>query len=131
LIALIAFLHLTFAAIGRKIDGRPATDTGGARGYAWLAALLSVATVCILGAAVGVTADKSEMLLIFGLVPWASYGAWSGLLAGILGLITLIVTVRHQVKTGMPLVTLLGLVLTGAAAVGLSTFMLSWGLAPF
>ena len=131
LITLIAFLHLAFSALGRQIDGRRAVATGGARGYAWLAALLSVAAVCILGAAFAVTAETSELLLIFGLVPWAKFGSWSGLLAGVLGLITLVVTVRTQRKKALPIGTLLGLLLTGGAALSLGVFLVFWGLGPF
>jgi len=131
LITLIAFLHLTFSAIGRKIDGAQAVAAGGARGYAWLAALFSVATICVLGAAVGITADTSELMLLFGIVPWAKYGAWIGIIAGVLGLITLFATFRTQSKSALPIGTLLGFVLTGGAAVGLSAFLLAWDLAPF
>jgi pimeloyl-ACP methyl ester carboxylesterase len=131
LITLIAFLHLTFSLLGRKIDGRQAVDTGGARGFAWLGALLSVVTVSILGAAVAATADVSELMLIFGLVPWALFGAWSGLLAGVLGLVALALTIRAQKQNALPIGTLLGLLLTGGAAVGLSVFLIVWGLGPF
>ena len=131
LISLIAFLYLTIGPIGRKIDGRQAADTAGARGFAWLAALLSVSAVSILGAAVATTAEASELFLIFGLVPWARFGAWCGLFAGVLGLVTLVMTIRAHKRTALPIGTLLGLLLTGGAAVGLSTFMMVWGLGAF
>ena len=131
LITLIAFLYLTLSPLVRKIDGRPAVDTGGARGFAWLAALASVSTVSILGAAVAATADVSELLLIFGLVPWAQFGAWSGLLAGVLGLVTLAMTIRARWQNALPIGVLLGFLMTGGAAVGLSAFLLFWGLGPF
>jgi pimeloyl-ACP methyl ester carboxylesterase len=131
LIALIAFLHLTFSRFGRMIDGRQAVDTGSARGFAWSAALLSLVAVSILGAAVYVTADTSELFLIFGLVPWAQFGAWGGLLAGVLGLLTLGATVRALRRMALPVGTLLGLLLTGGAAVSLSVFLVFWDLGPF
>ena len=34
------------------------------------------------GSAIGVTYKASDILLLFGLVPWAKYGAFAGLLAG-------------------------------------------------
>ena len=71
------------------------------------------------------------MLLIFGLVPWAKYGAWIGLFAGILGLATLLSTINARRRRSLPISTLLGFLLTGAAAMGLSSFMLMWGLGPF
>ena len=97
----------------------------------WLAALLSLVAVSILGAAVAVTADTSELLLIFGLVPWAQYGAWIGLLAGVLGIITVGATVRAQRRASLPVGTLLGLLLAGGAAVSLSVFLIAWDLGPF
>lgn len=131
LILLIAFLNLTFAPIGRRIDGRQASDTGGARFYAWLAATLSVATLCILGSAIATTADASELMLLFGLVWWAKFGAWCGLLAGIMGLFTLIKTLRTHWEIRLPFGTMLGLSMTGAAALALSLFLLAWDLGPF
>jgi pimeloyl-ACP methyl ester carboxylesterase len=131
LISLIAFLHLTFAAIGRKIYRRKAATVGGARPIAWLTSALAVAAVATLGAAFAITAEYSELLPAFGLVPWAKYGAWLGWMAGLLGLLTLFVTVRAQAGRSMPIGTLIGLLLTGGAAVGLAAFMLVWGLGPF
>lgn len=75
--------------------------------------------------------DTSELLLVFGLVPWANFGAWGGLLAGLLGLGTLLATIRARLRMTLPIGTLLGLLITGAAAVSLSAFLLAWELAPF
>ena len=87
--------------------------------------------LCIFGAAFAVTAEASEMLLIFGLPPWAGFGAWSGLIAGILGLVTLIKTQRVHRNDRLPFGTMLGLSLTGIAVMALSVFLFSWGLGPF
>ena len=46
---------------------------------AWLAATLSVVSLGILGAAFAATAEAGELLVVFGLVPWAKFGAWAGL----------------------------------------------------
>jgi hypothetical protein len=130
LIALIAFIQLTLSPLGRRFEGRQATDAGGARGFAWLAALLSLVSVSILGAAMAATAEASELLLLFGLVPWARYGAWIGLLAGLLGLLTVVTAFRARMRYFLPVTTLLGFLLTGAAAVGLGAFLLAWDLGP-
>ncbi len=66
-----------------------------------------------------VTAEASEMLLIFGLVPWAQYGAWLGLVAGVLGLVTLLATINARRHGPLPIGTLLGFLLTGTAALGI------------
>lgn len=131
LISLIAFLMLTLAPIGRWLNNRSASNVGRTRLWAWLTATCSVTAVAVLGAAVAVTAESSELAILFALVPWAKYGAWLGLVTGLLGLVTIIKAVKgrreHLVTTG----SMLGFVLTGAAAIGLSSFMSLWGLGPF
>jgi hypothetical protein len=71
------------------------------------------------------------MMPLFGFVPWARYGAWCGLAAGLLGLLTLLATYRARREQGLPGSRAIGFTLTGAAAVSLSAFMLYWGLGPF
>jgi len=131
LILLVAFFTLTVAPVGRRIDGRQAVDTAGARISAWLAAAISIAAISIFGAAAAVTAEAGELLLIFGLPPWARFGAWAGLLGGLLGLVTIITAVRARQAHSLPVGTWIGLLLTGAAAVSLSVFLMSWELGPF
>jgi pimeloyl-ACP methyl ester carboxylesterase len=130
LLTLIAFLQLSLASIGRKIDGRAASETGGARPMAWFTSLTAMASIVILGIAVATTFEVSEMLLLFGLVPWASYGAWIGLLAGVLGLLTVIMVIRAKARGALAIGTLIGFLLTGFAAIGLAAFIISWGLSP-
>jgi pimeloyl-ACP methyl ester carboxylesterase len=131
LLCLLAFLILTFAPLLRWIDNRKAPDTGRARGWAWLAATLSVASMAVLGAAFATTSEASELLLMFALAPPAAHGAWLGLLAGVLGTVTLIATLRARWRQPMPIGTFLGLLLTGTASVAFSAFLLTWGLGPF
>lgn len=131
LISLLAFLVLTFSPPFRWIEVRPTIRAGGARVTAWFAATASLAAVGIMGAAIAVTAEASEMMPLFGFVPWARYGAWCGLAAGLLGLLTLLATWRARREQGLPGSRTIGFTLTGAAAVSLSAFMLYWGLGPF
>ena len=79
----------------------------------WLAAFLVVLSVAIFGSAIGVTYKASEILLLFGLVPWAKYGALAGLLAGIAGIVAVVRTVRAHMNERLPIGTLLGFLLTG------------------
>jgi len=131
LITLIAFLVLTFAPPLRWMERRQSVSAGGARLVAWLAATASVAAIGIMGAAAAVTADASEVLPLFGFVPWANYGAWCGIAAGVLGLLTLLLTFRARREAGLPGSRFVGFGLTGLAAVSLSAFMLFWDLGPF
>ena len=131
LIPLIGFLVLTLAPIGRRIDQRRPAPAGWAREMTWLAAFLVVLSVTVFGSAIGVTYKASEILLLFGLVPWANYGALAGLFAGIVGIGAVLLTVRAQMRQKLPIGTLLGFLLTGLAAISMSVFMIAWGLGPF
>jgi len=131
LIPVIGFLVLTVAPIGRRIDRRRPAPAGLARVTTWLSAFLVVLSVAIFGSAIGVTYKASEILLLFGLVPWAKYGALAGLLAGIVGIGAVVLTVRAQMRQKLPIGTLLGFLLSGLAAMSISVFMIAWGLGPF
>jgi hypothetical protein len=131
IISLIAFIMLSIAPIGRRIDKRQPVNVSGARWSAWLAATFATAAVAIIGAAVAVTAEASELLPLFGLVPWAWYGAVAGLLAGLFGIAAIVITVRTRLQRSLPFGTLIGFLMTGIAAVGLSSFLLFWDLTPF
>jgi len=131
LISALALLTLSVAPIGRRIDRRRASAAGWARTTAWLASFLAVVSVIIIGAAIGVTFKSFEALLLFGLVPWARWGAVAGLLAGVIGVTTIVVTLRSHPRYRLPFGTLLGFLLTGFAAVSLSVFLLIWDLGVF
>ncbi len=131
LIPVISFLVLTFAPIGRRIDRRQSAPAGRARVMTWLAAFLAVLSLAILGSAVGVTYKASEALLLFGLVPWAKWGALAGLLAGVAGIAAVVLTVQAHMRQRLPIGTLLGFLLTGLAAISMSVFLVAWGLGPF
>lgn len=131
LIPVMAFLVLTLAPIGRWIDRRRAQPAFGARVVAWSAGFLVVVSAVVIGSAIGVTYKAFEALLLFGLVPWTWYGAAAGLLAGIAGLATVVLTIRAQAKKKLPVGSLLGFLLTGLAAFSFSLFLISWGLGPF
>jgi len=63
-------------------------------------------------------------------VSWAAIGAWFGVFAGLAGIAALALTVRARLQAGLPNGTLIGFVLTGLAAIGLSAFLMVWGLGP-
>jgi len=126
-VLLVAFVGLTFAPLVRGLDGRRAEPSGGARLAAWLAATVSLAAAGVLAAAVAATAKTSPMLPLLGFVPWARWGAWSGLAGGLLGVVTLLLALRHfRARRGPAL----GFLLTGLAAVSLSAFLMYWDLGP-
>lgn len=128
---LVAFIVLTLSPIARFIDKRPPVEMSGARVVAWLATFSGVAAVATMGAAFAVTYDVSELVVIFGLVPWARFGALAGVVAGVLGIVVLILTVRSRRARKLPIATLTGFLLTGAATISLSVFLYYWDLGPF
>ncbi|MGI9233611.1 MAG: alpha/beta fold hydrolase [Woeseiaceae bacterium] len=130
LIVLIAFLVLTFAPLVRRLDKRQPVPAGRARIATWAAAFLGTMSLGIFGAAAAVSFELSEFLLIFGMVPWAALGAWSGVLGGVFGIVAIGLTIRARLQNSLPMGTLTGFVLTGIAAVSLSAFFLTWGLGP-
>ena len=97
----------------------------------WLAAFFVVLSVAIFGGAFAVTYKASDILVLFGLVPWAKWGAVAGLLAGIAGITAVVRTVRAHLSQKLPIGTLLGFLLTGLAAISMSVFLIAWGLGPF
>ena len=131
LISLLAFFKLTLAPLGRFVDGRRATDAGRARGMAWLASISATASIGILGAAAVVTAQISKPVLAFGLVPWARWGGYLAIVAVVLGLWSVVTTIRARREVTFPFTSLVGFLLTGLAAIGMGSFILLWGLGPF
>jgi pimeloyl-ACP methyl ester carboxylesterase len=131
LVVLVAFLYLGFAMIVRLLEDRTAPASGFARPLAWLASAAAVSAAVILGSAMGVTAQANELLLVFGMAPWARWGAWLGLLAGVLGVLTVAAAIRSRREDWLPAGSLAGFLLTGAGAVGFSAFLLFWSLGPF
>lgn len=131
LISLVAFFVLSFAPLIRRIEKRSPAASSWSRLAAWLAATLAVTSAVILGSAIGVSFDVSEIMPLFGLVPWARLGALTGLLAGLAGLAAMVLTVRAWIKHRLPAGTLLGFLITGVAAMGLSVFLSYWDLGVF
>ena len=126
----VGFLALTFAPLVRRMENRQPAPAEGARLATWAAATFGTAALVIFGAAAGVSYKLSEMLLIFGMVGWASAGASAGALAGLSGLLALVLTVRARRHAALPVGTLMGFLVTGLAAVSLSLFLVVWDLGP-
>ena len=73
----------------------------------------------------------AEGLALFGYPPWAEYGAWAGLVAGILGIVSVQSTWRARRVLALPVSRVAGFTLTGLAAIVLSLFLYFWDLGPF
>ena len=126
---LIAFVVLTLSPVARLINGAAAPQTGGARPLAWVASLLGTASAAGLAYSAYATYEASEFALIGGLLPMARWFVYAGLAAGAFGAVVLVLTVRARAREWLPVGTLLGLVVAGAAAIGLAAFYIVQGVA--
>ena len=126
----LGFLVLTFAPLVRRLEKRKPAHAGGARLATWGAAFSGTLALSILGAAAGASYALSELLLLFGFVGWGAYGAWFGVLAGLLGIVAIGLTIRARMADGLPIGTLTGFVVTAISAISLSIFLIVWGLGP-
>jgi pimeloyl-ACP methyl ester carboxylesterase len=124
------FLVLTFAPLVRRLEKRAPVPAQGARLASWGAAFFGTTALAVFGAAAGMSYKLSEPLLLFGMVPWAAFGAWAGVLAGLLGIAAIILAVRVRLKATLPGGALTGFIITGLAALSLSVFLVYWGLGP-
>ncbi len=130
LFLLVSFVVYTLAPVARLINRDSPPPTFGARPLAWATALLGVTAASGLGAAVAMTFEANEILVLGGLLGWARWFAIAGFLAGLGGLGAIALAARARVQRDLPVGTLLGLLLTGAAGIGLAAFLLSNGFGP-
>ncbi|MFZ5617536.1 MAG: alpha/beta fold hydrolase [Pseudomonadota bacterium] len=127
---IIAFLVYTLAPIARLINRDEAMPTLGARPLAFATALLGTISVGGLGYAGYATFDANELLFIAGLLGFARWFVVAGIVAGLLGLGVLALMVRARAQKALPIGTLLGLAVTGAAAAAFAAFLLVNGFSP-
>jgi len=130
LVLIIAFVVYTLAPLARLINRDAPPQTLGARPLAFATALLGSAAIGGLGAAIAMTVEANEMLILGGLLGWARWFALAGFLAGLGGLGVIVLAVRARLQRDLPVGTLLGLVLTGAAGAGLAAFLIMNGIGP-
>lgn len=130
LILVLGLLVYAFAPAARLINRDAAMTTLGARPAAFATSLLGAASVLGLGYAAYATFDASEALILGGLFGWARWFVLAGYLAGLGGLGVLFLTVKARAHRPLPIGTLLGLILTGAAGVALAAFFIANGFTP-
>lgn len=131
LASLAGFLGLSLAPLARRVDRREAVRAPWARASTWLAAALATVAVAVLAAAGVATFKEFEALLLFGMVSWARFGAFAGLLAGVAAVAAVILTLRAHRRSRLPVTALIGFLLTAAAALSVSLFLAVWDLGVF
>jgi len=124
LILVFAFFIYSLAPAARLVNREGATPTLGARPLAFATALLGAAAVAGLGYGVYATFDASELLLLGGLLGWTRWFVIAGVISGVTGAAALFLMVKARLQKALPIGTLTGLGLTGAAGVALSAFLL-------
>ncbi len=130
-ILVIGFLVMTIAPVFRWIDARQSSYTEGTRIYAWFTSLWGFLSLLIFALAIAKTVKQSEILMLFGLVSSAKWGALFGLLTGLFGLATLVQTFRAHKYTRLDSHTFIGFLLTGLSGVTLCLFYIVWDLSIF
>ena len=128
---IVALLIYSLAPVARLVNRDAAMATLGARPLAFATALFGAAGAIGLGYSVYATFDASELLLLGGLLGWARWFAISGVLGGTAGLGVLFLAVKARLRGALPIGTLMGLLLTGAAGVALAAFLLLNGFVIF
>jgi hypothetical protein len=127
LLVLVGMLVLAFGWLARRLDRRPRTPGAAARTVTGLAALAGVGHVAGLGAAAAISGKISPILLLFGFVPWAVAFAWLGPVAGVLGLVALLLAFGGA---GLGRAGRFGCALVALAAISLAAFGWYWDLWP-
>jgi pimeloyl-ACP methyl ester carboxylesterase len=127
LLVLVGMLVLAFGWLARRLDRRPRTPGAAARTATGLAALAGVGHVAGLGAAAAISGKISPILLLFGFVPWAVAFAWLGPVAGVLGLVALLLAFGGA---GLGRAGRIGCALVALAAISLAAFGWYWDLWP-
>ncbi|WP_376694629.1 alpha/beta hydrolase [Wenzhouxiangella sp. EGI_FJ10305] len=128
LLSLFGLLVILVAWLARRVNGQRLEAAGSARLVVFLATVSAVVYAGGLGAAVKASVDVTEAMMLFGLVSWASWMAWFGPLALLLGLAGLVQIWRY--RGNIAPASRAGLLLVAFATVSLAVFGLAWDLWP-
>ncbi|MCC5865475.1 MAG: alpha/beta fold hydrolase [Wenzhouxiangella sp.] len=127
-LSLLGLLVLFLAWLSRRLGSGSIKGAGSTRFLVFLAALAINTHAVGLGLAARSTAQLTEAMLLFGLVPWAAWFAWLAPLALLLAAIGLIQGWRYRERITAS--ARLGLLLTSLGIASASLSSLWWGLWP-
>ncbi len=128
-LTLLAALFLPLAWVGRRINGSSVAAAGGSRFLVFLATGLGAAWLIGLGVATYVTSEITELMLLFGMVPWATWIAWLGPASVFFAVLALIQTWRSRER--IPRGSRIGLMVSCLAVISLGVAGWVWSLWPF
>ncbi|MEM9600678.1 MAG: alpha/beta hydrolase, partial [Pseudomonadota bacterium] len=125
---LCGFIARRFAPIPSNMAGPgPARP----RILATVTTILALGGLGLMGAGGAVAYDVSELSLLAGLAPPARLGSALVMIAGFMGIVTIIMALMHRGSKRIRLRTTIGLPLIGLATVLLAWFLIRWDLAPW
>ncbi len=127
-LSLLGLLVLAMAWLSRRLGSGRIKGAGSTRFLVFLAALAINGHLVGLGLAARSTAQITEVMLLFGLVPWAAWFAWLAPLALVLAAVGLVQGWRYRERITAS--ARIGLLLTSMAVASASLFSLLWGLWP-
>ncbi|TVQ29465.1 MAG: alpha/beta fold hydrolase [Wenzhouxiangella sp.] len=127
-LSLLGLLVLPAAWVSRRLGGAAIKGAGSTRFLIFLGTLAVAVHLIGLGLAARATAEITEAMMLFGLVPWAVWFAWLAPLALLFGLGGLIQGWRYRERIAAG--ARIGLFLTGLATLSASLVSLVWGLWP-
>ncbi|MCB1605936.1 MAG: alpha/beta fold hydrolase [Xanthomonadales bacterium] len=128
-LTLLAALFLPLSWLGRRINRSKLKPAGGSRVLVFLATGLGAAWLVGLGLAAYLTSEIAELMLLFGMVPWAAWIAWLGPLSVLFALLALNQTWRNRQR--IPGGSRFGLILSCLAVISLGVAGQIWSLWPF
>ncbi len=132
-ILILSALVLTFAPIGRLIDGEDANPTGGARIIAWLTAVSGSGALFGIGVGYYLSFEAIESMPLLGAFYWVEWFTWAGLAAGVFGVLTIMLTLVASRDKEKPQAvgSVIGFLLTGLAGISLALALLLYGFTRF
>jgi len=134
IILIIGSILYTIAPVARVINGasnNATKSTSGARPLAWLTAITGTVALAGIGIGAYMTSEANQALFLVGMLGWTRWFTLLGLGTGLLGVGLLFLTLKGRKAEILPIGTLLGLILTSLASIGLASFLLIWGFSPF
>ena len=135
IISLLGLIMISWGAITRRFSSSnvevPGLGPTTPRLIAFITALLLLVGVGLIGAGVQAAIEISEVSLIAGFAPPAGAGALLVLLAGLIGIVTLVLTFKTHKDKPLRKRSLTGFFLLGLSAIVLSVIFLMWGITPW
>jgi pimeloyl-ACP methyl ester carboxylesterase len=135
MVSILGLIMISWGAITRRFSSNnvemPGLGPVAPRLIAFISALFLIVGVGLIGAGVQAAIEISEVSIIAGFAPPAGLGAMLVLVAGLLGITTLVLTLNAHKDSPLRKRSLLGFVVLGLSAIVLSVIFLMWGITPW